>query len=101
MALVDYFLKLDGIDGESTDRDHKDAIEILSFSWGVLQETDPAGGGGAGGKAIVQDFHFTANFSKASPALFLTCATGRHIRQGVLTGRSERLNGEFDKVTFP
>ena len=31
---VDYFLKIDGIDGESQDDKHKDWIEVLSFSWG-------------------------------------------------------------------
>ena len=32
---VNMFLKLDGITGESTNKGHKDEIEILSFSWGV------------------------------------------------------------------
>ena len=102
MALVDYFLKLDGIEGESTDRQHKDEIEILSFSWGEVQEGDTSGGGGGGtGKVIMQDFHFTANFSKASPALFVTCATGKHIKQGVLIGRTDRKGQEdFYKVTL-
>src|SRR6266496_4769140 len=101
MALVDYFLKLDGIDGSSADRDHKDEIEVLSFSWGAVQEGDTGGGGGGGtGKVQLQDFHFTANFNKASPALFLSCASGKHIKQGVLTGRSDRLGGTFYKVTF-
>jgi type VI secretion system secreted protein Hcp len=100
MALVDYFLKLDGIDGSSEDREHKDEIEVLSFSWGESIVGDIGGGGGGGGKVQMQDFHFTANFSKASPALFLTCATGKHIKQGVLTGRSDRLGGAFYKVTL-
>lgn len=30
MPASDYFLKLDGIDGESTDAEHKGEIEILS-----------------------------------------------------------------------
>lgn len=99
MALVDYFLKLDGIEGESADRDHKGEIEILSWSWGETNLGD-TGGGAGGGKVSIQDFNFTANFNKASPVLFLSCASGRHIKQGVLTGRSDRLGGEFYKVTF-
>ena len=35
MAAVDYFLKLDGIKGESTDAKHKDEIDVESFSWGI------------------------------------------------------------------
>ena len=31
MAQVDYFLKLDGVTGESTDDKHKDTIHVESF----------------------------------------------------------------------
>ena len=36
---ADYFLKLEGIKGESTDDKHKDEIDVLSFSWGASQIT--------------------------------------------------------------
>jgi type VI secretion system secreted protein Hcp len=88
MAAVDYFLKLDGIDGESTDDKHKNEIDILSFSWGLANATSGAGRGGAGaGKAVFQDFHFTTNVNKASPKLFLACAMGQHIKEAKLTCR--------------
>ena len=35
MAAVDYFLKIDGIKGESQDKTHKDEIQLNSFSWGA------------------------------------------------------------------
>ena len=35
MAITNMFLKLNGLDGESMDEDHKDWIEVESFSWGV------------------------------------------------------------------
>ena len=38
MAAVDYFLKIDGIQGESRDDRHKDEIDIESFSWGETRE---------------------------------------------------------------
>ena len=38
MAL-DYFLKLDGIPGESVDAKHKGEIDVLSWSWGESQPT--------------------------------------------------------------
>lgn len=82
----DAFLKLDGIDGDSAARGYEKWIEIQSFSWGVSQTPSQGSGGGAGaGKATFQDFHFVANFSKASPVLFTRCATGEHIKTGVLS----------------
>ena len=49
---ADYFLKIDGIKGESLDDKHKDEIDVLSFSWGVSQTGTLAyGGGGGEGKA--------------------------------------------------
>lgn len=40
MAQVDFFLKIDGIKGESTDKAHKGEIEIESFSWGETNDVD-------------------------------------------------------------
>ena len=38
--------------------------------------------GSGGGKANIQDLHFTKVVDKASPNLFLACATGKHIPNG-------------------
>jgi type VI secretion system secreted protein Hcp len=46
MAAVDYFLKIDGIEGESLDEKHKGEIDVLSWSWGESQEGPTTGGGG-------------------------------------------------------
>ena len=100
MAAVDYFLKIDGIHGESRDERHKDEIEIESFSWGETQSgTFGAGGGGGTGKVSAQDFHFTMPVNKASPALFLACAQGDHIKNAILTCR-KAAREEFLKVTM-
>jgi type VI secretion system secreted protein Hcp len=88
MAAVDYFLKLDGIDGESSDSKHKGEIDITAWSWGASQSGTMAyGGGGGAGKVSMQDFHFVAHHSKASPKLMLACASGEHIKSGTLTCR--------------
>ena len=88
MAVVDYFLKLKGIEGESTDHKHKGEIDVESFSWGETNSgTHAAGGGGGAGKVSMQDFHFVMRCSKASPKLLLACATGEHIGEGVLVCR--------------
>jgi type VI secretion system secreted protein Hcp len=88
MAAVDYFLKLDGIDGESADSKHKGEIDVESWSWGETQTgTHVGGGGGGAGKVVMQDFHFVQKISKASPKLMLACATGQHIKEATLTCR--------------
>lgn len=88
MAQVDYFLKLDGIDGESRDSKHKNSIDVESWSWGESQTGSHAGGGGGGaGKVSMQDFHFVMKVNKASPKLLLACATGEHIKKATLTCR--------------
>ena len=100
MATVDYFLKIDGIQGESKADKHKDEIDIESFSWGETQSgTFAVGGGGGSGKISMQDFHFTMPLNKASPALFLACAQGAHIKNAILTCRKAGLE-EFMKVTM-
>jgi len=85
---VDYFLKIDGVPGESADAKHKGEIQLESFSWG---ETHPGGGGmgggGGAGKVQMQDFVVTMLVSKASPKLMLGCATGKHYKEAVLTVR--------------
>jgi type VI secretion system secreted protein Hcp len=88
VAAVDYFLKIDGIDGESPDAKHPNEIQIMSWSFGETQAGSHSGGGGGGaGKVVMQDFNFTMHTNKASPKLFLACANGEHIKSAKLTCR--------------
>src|SRR3954463_7879854 len=88
MAAVDYFLKIDGIQGESTDSKHKNEIDIESWSWGQTNAGSHAyGGGGGAGKVSMHDFSFTMRTNKASQKLFLACASGQHIKEALLTCR--------------
>jgi len=88
MALVDYFLKIEGIDGESADHKHKGEIELQSYSIGAHQQgTHHSGGGGGAGKVHINEFNFTMHVNKASPKLFLACCTGEHIPKAVLICR--------------
>ena len=102
MAAVDYFLKIEGIDGESQDSKHKGEIELQSWSWGTSQSGSFASGGGGGaGKVSMQDFHFVMPVNKASPKLMLACATGEHIPKATLTARKAGKNQqEYLKYTF-
>ena len=97
---VDYFLKIDGIDGESKDSKHSGEIDLESFSWGETQTGSHAfGGGGGAGKVQMQDFHFVMKANKASPKLMLACAEGEHLKKGVLTCRKAgKEQQEFLKI---
>jgi type VI secretion system secreted protein Hcp len=102
MAAVDYFLKIEGIDGESMDAKHKGEIDLESWSWGESQSgTHSAGGGGGAGKVSMQDFHFVMRVNKSSPKLLLACANGEHFKKAVLTCRKAgKEQQEFLKITF-
>ena len=77
----EYFLKLEGIEGESQRKGYEKQIEVLVFEWG---EINPGSGGGAG-KVEMEDFQVVMRSSKASPELFLACASGQHLKSDVLT----------------
>jgi type VI secretion system secreted protein Hcp len=87
MAAVDYFLKIDGIEGESLDEKHKGEIDVLSWSWGESQEGSTTGGGGGAGRVSMQAVRFEMTVSKASPKVMLACARGEHLKKAVLTCR--------------
>src|SRR5688572_26431593 len=100
MAAADYFIKFDGIKGESADAKHKDEIDIESWSWGATQSGSAGRGGGAGaGKVSMQDFHFVMKLNRASPSLMQACATGKHIKMATLTGRKAG-KGQQDYLSF-
>jgi type VI secretion system secreted protein Hcp len=97
---IDYFLKIDGISGESLDSKHKGEIQVESWSWGESNPAQPGGGGGGGaGKVQMQDLAFTTRFSKASPQLILACASGKHFKDAVLTARKAG-KGQQEFLTF-
>ena len=87
MAAVDYFLKVDGIPGESQDAKHKGEIDVVGWSWGETAAVQGGAGRAGAGKVQLQDFHFTSRISKASPKLMEACASGKHIKSAVLSAR--------------
>lgn len=107
MAAVDYFLKLDGIPGESQDVQHKNEHQISSFSFGVENPTTigSATGGAGAGKIKFNEFTIKKTADQASPVLFQSCAAGKHINSAVLTVRKAggdpgATGTEFLKVKF-
>jgi type VI secretion system secreted protein Hcp len=81
------FIKMDGITGESTDAKHRGEIDVLSWSWGVENLTNEAAGkaGGAAGKASPSDLNFSHSIDLASPSLIKACASGRHLKEALVT----------------
>ncbi len=100
MAAVDYFLKFDGIKGESTDVKHKDEIDIESWSWGETHAgAGPSGTGGGAGKVSMQDFQFVMGLNRASIGLMKACATGEHIKTATLSG-TRGVKDQQEYLTF-
>jgi type VI secretion system secreted protein Hcp len=102
-AAVDYFLKIEGVAGESTDPTYPSTIEIDSFSWGLSNSGSMASGGGGGsGKVSFQDLHFTMKrIDKSSPQLRQALAQGQHFPKATLFVRKTGGNPEeFYKVAL-
>ena len=98
---VRFFLKIDDIQGGSRDAQHKGEIEVESFSWGVEREASVTGGGGGAGHAHFADFSFTMPQSVASPVLMLSCASGKHLKEAMLTARRSGKAGlDYYKLRF-
>lgn len=82
---LNYFLKLDGIEGESKRKGYERQIEVEVFEWGEINPGSVGGGGGGAGKVEMEDFQVVMHSSKASTELFVACASGKHIKSAVLT----------------
>ena len=76
------FLKIDGIDGESTSAQGKGMIELLSFNHGVAMPltAGPSNTSRASGRCVHQDITVTKYFDLASPTLHLKCCGGEDIK---------------------
>jgi type VI secretion system secreted protein Hcp len=79
----DAFLKIDGVPGESTDKKHKDWIEILSYSFGVSQMSAGSrstAGAASSQRADFQDFSIMKSVDKATNKILDSAAKGAHIK---------------------
>jgi len=100
-AAVDYFLKIEGIEGESTAEGHRGEIKILSYSWGASNSGVFASGAGGAGKVNFGSLRLTtAGVSIASPSLFDVVATGKHLPTATLTLAKADQGYDYLKVTL-
>lgn len=96
-AAVDTFIKIDGIDGESTDKANKGASDVLGWTFGVT-------GNGAGKKGCIQGIEFIKSIDSASPKMIINAATGTAAPRAVLkvrkAGQSGQVNGDYLVITM-
>lgn len=98
---IDSHIKFDGVEGESTHKDHKGEVEILSWTWGVSNTSLASGTGSGKGKANPGDLHFMHSYDKASPVLAKKCAQGVHFPTVVITSRKAgEGQKDFLKITM-
>ena len=80
---VNAYLVIDGRPGPSTSK--KDAIDILSFSFGASQTAvigaGSSGGEARSGRASVSDVTIMKVLDKVSPLLFDDCVTGNFLKK--------------------
>jgi type VI secretion system secreted protein Hcp len=84
---TDYFLKIDGIEGESVDAVHAREIEILAWTWGAAHPSSSSTIVPGERRAEIQDFSFTMPLNKSSAKLLLACVQGTRLKMAALTCR--------------
>ncbi|MEJ2157465.1 MAG: type VI secretion system tube protein Hcp [Desulfobacteraceae bacterium] len=80
----DTFVKIDGIEAESSDSQHSGWIEAIDFSIGASQHvsmTASSAGGATAERADIKPFTFTKQVDSSSPKLFQACAAGTHFNK--------------------
>jgi type VI secretion system Hcp family effector len=82
MASV-YFVKLDGIDGTSADKNHDKWIEVMSFKHGSSQKSSIAQSGQVAGRGQFEPFQFIHAVDGATPKLQDYCMRGKKIAKVV------------------
>ena len=98
MADIYAFLELEGIEGESQDKDYPNKIEIMSFQFGGSNSSSFASGTGSGvAKGTFTDITCMKYADKASLKLFERTINGKPINSGKLS--LLKLSGET-KVAY-
>lgn len=96
------FLKLDGIEGESTTKGHDKEIEVLSYDQSVAAALYREGGGGGigAGKATFSAVRIRKLLDSASIPIALACASGLHLASARISFRRPSPPLDFYVVTL-
>jgi type VI secretion system secreted protein Hcp len=97
---VDFFVDLAGVPGESQDAQFPHTFDTLDWSFGETTSVSPTNTGNGVGKVKPQPFVFVKHVDKASPVLFLKCATGKHVTKATLTARKRASKEPYLEVVL-
>jgi type VI secretion system secreted protein Hcp len=92
------FVKVDGIAGESTDDKHKDWIDVLAFGWGGVSTV--TSGDLSIGKTQIGPVCFVKTVDKASAGLIGAVATGKHVKEVLVTFRKSGSRDQFEYLKY-
>jgi len=92
---VDFFVDLAGVPGESQDVRFPHTFDALDWSFGETTSVSPTNTGNGVGKVKPQPFVFVKHVDKASPVLFVKCATGKHFPSAKLIARKRAANEPY------
>jgi type VI secretion system secreted protein Hcp len=82
----DYYLLIDGVNGESQNPNMPKNIELDSYSFGASNPADVGGQGLAAGKCSLSDFSFTCALDSSSWQIVKDLYSGNHVASTVFTG---------------
>ncbi|MGZ9135673.1 MAG: Hcp family type VI secretion system effector [Candidatus Deferrimicrobiaceae bacterium] len=102
-GVVECFLFINGVPGESVDLQHKDQIELQGWSFAeFIPGAVGAASAGSGGvqRAQIQEFRVTARMSKASPILFRLGASGQRLPGAILTCRRAGMKADYLRISL-
>lgn len=84
----DYYVLINGVNGESQASGMTNYIEIDSFSFGASAPPDIGGSTGlSAGKPSLSEFSFSCALDKASPSILNNLYNGKHIANATFVGR--------------
>jgi type VI secretion system secreted protein Hcp len=78
-AAVNAYLKLDGVEGEATDKDHQDWINLESWSGAIPQPGTASGAARRRGDVVLEDIRLVKTADKASAKLAEAVCKGKVI----------------------
>lgn len=86
--MSDAYIQIDGVKGQSQDKDHKDWVELISYTHNLAQPINNPTAGTTGrrpqGRAEWEDLVIVKQQDLASPLLAHLCASGNYIKKAEL-----------------
>jgi type VI secretion system secreted protein Hcp len=84
--MSNYYLQIEGINGESVAQGFEQQIEVDSWSLGASSPADVGGGGLSAGTPSLSDFTCTFNLDSSSYQILKDLYKGAHIDKATFTG---------------